>query len=77
MERTTVYLSSDLRRELEDAARRERRPKAELVREALQQYLNRQGRPRPSFVGSMEQTDVRSEDAKAWVRGEWASGRRE
>lgn len=71
MERTTVYLSEDLRRRLAATARTSRRPQAELIREALDEYLDRQSRPRPTFIGMANDPGVDSEVVKAWVRSEW------
>jgi hypothetical protein len=39
MKRTTIFLDADLERRLRDAARRDGRPAAGLVREALDLYL--------------------------------------
>jgi hypothetical protein len=53
MEKTTVYVDQHTKRELEAFARRVGRPQAELLREALVQYLERQKRPSlPSFVAT-------------------------
>ncbi len=52
MERTTVYLSEEIQRGLRLLAKRTRRPQAELIRDALGEYLARQGLPRmPGWVG--------------------------
>jgi metal-responsive CopG/Arc/MetJ family transcriptional regulator len=71
MEKTTLYLPEDLQRELRDAARREGRPQSELVRDALGAYLRERPRPRPRSIGMLEDTELRSEDAKRWVRERW------
>jgi len=54
MEKTTVYLDAQLRRDLAALSRRLERPQAELIREAIAEYLARQDIPSlPSFVGSI------------------------
>jgi len=53
MEKTTVYIDPSCKRELEALAKRTGRPQAELLREALVQYIDRQRRPSlPTFVAS-------------------------
>jgi hypothetical protein len=54
MEKTTVYLAEGTRRRLAALSRQTRRPQAELIREALEAYLDAQDGPRlPSFVGAI------------------------
>jgi hypothetical protein len=45
VEKTTVYLPSELRLALHEAAKRQRRTVADVVREALELYLRGQTRP--------------------------------
>jgi predicted transcriptional regulator len=53
VEKTTVYLDARAKRELEALAKRTGRPQAELLREALIEYIERQRRPSlPTFVAS-------------------------
>jgi len=47
MKRTTVYLDELTDLELAGLARQQERSKAELIREALSSYVERQGMPRP------------------------------
>lgn len=54
MKRTTIFLDEDLERRLRDAARRDGRPAAGLVREALDTYLaarEARGTPLPPIAG--------------------------
>ena len=53
MKRTTVYLDEATDLKLTQLARRQSRPKAELIREALEAYVERQTEPRrlPRSVG--------------------------
>ena len=61
-----MYFDQQVKRDLEALAKRAGRPQAELLREALEQYLDHQKRPSlPSFVataavGGDASADVRS-----------------
>jgi len=48
VKRTTIYLPDDLKRQLEQAARREGRTEADVIREALADALASRERPRPT-----------------------------
>ena len=52
MERTTVYLTAELKRRLRDAAARGKRSEAAMIREALEQYLATESVPELRPVGS-------------------------
>lgn len=53
--KTTVYLDDDAYRRLKQLARRQGRPAAELVREAVAEYAERHGaRRRPASIGSVD-----------------------
>ena len=53
VDKTTVYIDPVTKRELAALARRSGRPQAQLLREALVQYIDRQKRPTlPSFVAT-------------------------
>src|SRR5437660_1327549 len=51
MKRTTIFLTGDLARVLQETARRVHRPQAESVRDARTQYLGGQTRPWPRSIG--------------------------
>lgn len=74
MERTTLYLPSDLAERLRGLARRKRRSLAWVVREALERYLSEQERPVPSSLGAGEDAEVSAADSEDWLRARW-SGR--
>ena len=66
VEKTTVYVDQHVKRELEALAKRVGRPQAELFREALVQYLDRQKRPSlPSFVATSAVGGDASVDVRA------------
>ncbi len=73
MEKTTVYMTPETKRRLEDLARRSGRPQAALIREAMEEFLDRgeQKRPLPSFVGSVSVGgDIANEIHE--IRRQWA-----
>ncbi len=76
MEKTTLYLPEPLQRELREAARREGRPQAELVRDALTAYLTGRPRPRPRSIGMLEDPELTSGNVKSWVHEQWATRER-
>ncbi len=71
MEKTTIYLPPELHRALKEAARREKRPQAEVLRRALEEYLGREERPRLRSVGIGEDTELSGVDSEDWLRAEW------
>jgi predicted transcriptional regulator len=56
MKRTTIFIPESLERDLQLYARRERKPAASVVREAIAAYLARepQAVPLPSFAGAFD-----------------------
>jgi len=76
MRKTTVYLDPEIQRGLRALSRAQRRPQAELIREALSQYLDRVADYElPPWVGSWKlgpETDASS--IKREARTEWAAG---
>lgn len=72
MEKTTLYLPPDLQRALREEGRRSGRAQAELVREALAEYLGKRPRPLPRSIGVVASGKVTGRGAKVWLRREWA-----
>ncbi len=72
MEKTTVYLTKDLRRALEEVARVENKPRAEVLRKALEEYLDRRERPRLRSVGVGEDKDLSGENSEDWLHAAWS-----
>jgi hypothetical protein len=54
MKRTTVYLEPELEVLLKIEARRQQRPTAEIVREALRTYVTREPRQAPPGAGAFD-----------------------
>ena len=71
MNKTTLYLPTELSRALKDAARRSGRPQAEVVREALERYLANEPRPLPKSLGMISDTTLDSAQIKDWIRENW------
>jgi predicted transcriptional regulator len=72
MEKTTLYLDATLHRQIRELAQRYGRPQAELMREALERYVQAQERPVPRSVGAGRDGTVGARDSEAWLRTEWA-----
>jgi len=73
VEKTTLYLPSELQLALREAARRQRRTMADLVREAVEAYLRSQTRPQLTSVGLGEDDDLAGADSEAYFRSRWAT----
>jgi predicted DNA-binding protein len=74
MEKTTLYLTPELVRGLKDVARRQSRPQAEVIREALTEYLGNQGIPRLESIGIGEYGKLSASDIDAWLEENWRPG---
>ena len=71
MEKTTVYLPSHLQRALKEAARSEKKAQAEVLRRALEEYLERRERPRLLSVGIGEDKELSGAESEDWLRAGW------
>lgn len=71
MEKTTIYLSADLRRALREVARVEKKPQAEVLRKALEEYLGRMEDTLPHSLGLGEDEGLSGAESEAWLMGEW------
>jgi Ribbon-helix-helix protein, copG family len=71
MDKTTLYLPHDMKRELEAVARRSGRAQAVIVREALAQYLGQQPRPWPKSIGAGSDPELSGADSEDWLRENW------
>ncbi|CAN5712515.1 hypothetical protein BH24ACT18_BH24ACT18_17170 [soil metagenome] len=72
MEKTTIYLSPELHRALRDAARVEKKPQADVLRRALEEYLGRQERRLPLSVGLGEDEELSGADSEDWLHDQWS-----
>lgn len=72
MEKTTLYLPPDLMAAYAALARKQRRAKAELMRDALREYAARQDYQLPDWVGMIDSDDeVNSSTLDEWLRDNW------
>lgn len=72
MQKTTLYLPSELQRGLRDLSQRTGRAQASIIREALAEYVSRQDQPWPRSIGSADDGLVRGRDSEAWLADEWS-----
>ncbi len=71
MTKTTLYLPVDLQRSLRDEAKRSGSSQAELLREALAQFLGARARPRPTSIGIASDGSLAGRDSEEWLRETW------
>lgn len=72
MEKTTLYLPPELHRALREAARREGKSQAELIREALAAYLAQRQRPPFRSLGAGEDEELSGRTSEAWLERAWS-----
>ena len=71
MEKTTLYLPADLQRALGATAKREGRPQAEIIREALAAYLSERVPVRLRSIGAGSDDEVTGANSEKWLRKNW------
>jgi len=71
MDKTTVYLTDIQRRGLREAARRTGRPQADVIRAALDAYLDADEPIRPRSIGAGSDESVDAADTERWLRKRW------
>ena len=69
--KTTINLPDEEVAALDALARRESRPKAALIREAIDLYIADRPRPMPKAVGIFEDRDVDSTNIDEWLGANW------
>ncbi|MGH2830703.1 MAG: ribbon-helix-helix protein, CopG family [Actinomycetota bacterium] len=76
MEKTTLYLPSDLQAGLRSAARRTGKPQAQIVREAVEKYLADLPADFPASIGLAKQGDPSwdARDIEQILDEEWGRG---
>lgn len=68
----SVYLTDEITAALATAAQRERRPQAELIRDALKAYLSSLPQPRLLSLGLGSDKEITAADSEAWLRSRWS-----
>jgi predicted transcriptional regulator len=71
MDKTTLYLTPELRRRLRDAARRTGRRQADMIRSAIDAYLGEGNDTRPQSIGAGEDGDLGASETESWLRERW------
>jgi hypothetical protein len=71
MEKTTLYLPVELQRSLAVTAKREGRPQAEIVRDALTLYFSRTAPLRLHSIGTGSDDQVTGATSEDWLRRNW------
>ncbi|MBA2488201.1 MAG: ribbon-helix-helix protein, CopG family [Candidatus Limnocylindrales bacterium] len=71
MNKTTLYLPDELHRRIRDLSRRTGRPQAELIRSALERYVEGERRPLPRSIGAGEDDHLSGQDSEDWLRRNW------
>ena len=69
--KTTIYIPDDQMAALDAMAKREARPKAQLIREAIELYVVDNAQPMPEAVGIFDDVDVDSSNVDEWLRDNW------
>ena len=71
MKKTSVYLPSHLQQALKQAAHSEDRTQAEVLRTALEEYLERRERPRMRSVGIGGDAELYGTESEDWLHAAW------
>ena len=71
MDKTTLYLTPELRLRLRAAARRSGRRQADVIRSALDAYLDEAKANRPLSIGAGADDTVDAADTETWLREHW------
>ncbi len=72
MRKLTIRLPPELHRALKEAARREGKSQAELIREALSAYLARREKPHLRSLGVGEDPELSGRASEKWLEEAWA-----
>jgi hypothetical protein len=71
MDKTTLYLTPELRLRLRAAARRSGRRQADVIRAALDAYLDEAKANRPRSIGAGADDAVDATESETWLRERW------
>ena len=71
MDKTTIYLTDIQRRRLREAARRTGRRQADVIRSALDAYLDGEEPIRPRSIGAGSDEALGAADTEAWLEERW------
>lgn len=71
MEKTTVYLPTEIKMSIKASAKRQGASEAHVIREALAAYVAAEPRELPSVFGSVSDGGVTSENYEDWLAENW------
>lgn len=71
VDKTTIYLTDIQRRRLREAARRSGRRQADVIRSALDAYLDAEQPVRPQSIGAGSDETLGADDTEAWLHERW------
>ncbi len=71
MKKTTIYLPEDIVIEIKALSVRDRRSEAELIRDALSNYVREQRSHLPAFVGMVHDEGFRGRDDERYLDDHW------
>lgn len=74
MNKTTLYLPEETQRRLRVASRRSGRPQADLIRQALDHFLDAEPEALPKSIGVASDPELRAPESKDWLRKSWHPG---
>jgi metal-responsive CopG/Arc/MetJ family transcriptional regulator len=71
MKKTTIYLPEELMIEIKIVSKQDRRSEAEIIREALGEYLTQRRRPWPRSFGMVADGSFNAADDEAYLEEHW------
>lgn len=71
MQKTTLYLPDTLNQQLKVEAKRQNKSQAELMREALEGYIQSRPRTLPRSLGLADDAGVSAAESEDWIHGRW------
>lgn len=75
MEKTAVYLMPGTLERLHHASKRHGMPQAEIIRQAVEQFLDNDDIPEMRSIGIASSDEITGRTAKAWLRANLAGHR--
>ncbi len=71
MEKTTIYLPDEMQHSLAMLAKRQQRPQASIIREAIAEYLENQRPAKLRSIGAGSDSEVTGAGSEVWLRKQW------
>lgn len=71
MQKTTLYLPDALNQRLKVEAKRQNKSQAELMREALESYIQQQPRALPRSLGLADDAGISAAESEDWIHARW------